>query len=152
MNMVGNDRPLASSVKLSLAALAGRLTIGWMFASSGWGKLNNLDGIVAYFTKLGIPWPALMAPAVSAVEAAAGLMLLIGALARLAALPLMAIMLVALATARRDDIESWSDVLGLSEFLILIILLQVCLTGAGRWSVDQQRRARRGRRTFIPPA
>ena len=133
---------------MSAAALVGRLTVGWTFATSGWGKLKNIDRIVAYFSELGIPWPAVQAPMVSTLEALAGLMLLLGAWARLASLPLMAIMAVALATARRADIDSWSDVLGLSEFLTLVILLQISLVGAGRYSVDQQRRARRGRHTF----
>ena len=39
-----------------------RLTVGWVFLQSGWGKLQNLPKVVGFFTELGIPAPQFQAP------------------------------------------------------------------------------------------
>ena len=37
--------------------LIARLTVGYVFMLTGWGKLQNLDRVTEYFTSLGIPFP-----------------------------------------------------------------------------------------------
>src|SRR5262249_5337673 len=83
---------------------AARPTGGWAFLQSGWGRLPALDRGIAYFTSLGIPAPRLQAPLVAAIEFACGGLVLVGIGTRLAALPLIAVMVVALFTALRDQI------------------------------------------------
>src|SRR5262245_44452324 len=51
-----------------------RLTLGVVFALSGWGKLHGLDQVTQYFTELGIPAPAFQAAFVSGVELVGGLL------------------------------------------------------------------------------
>jgi putative oxidoreductase len=82
-----------------------RLVVGWVFVSSGWGKLQNLEGVVAFFRDLGIPVPELQAPFVAGTELVCGALLLAGLATRLAALPLGVVMAVASATALRDRID-----------------------------------------------
>ena len=35
-----------------------RLTLGWIFLQSGWGKLHSLPKVIEFFRSLGIPAPA----------------------------------------------------------------------------------------------
>jgi hypothetical protein len=70
-----------------------------MFVSAGATALAHRAAVRAYFTRLGIPWPAVVGPFVGGVELAGGTMLLLGLGVRLASLPLFAIMLVAIAIA-----------------------------------------------------
>ena len=43
-----------------LAPLFARITVGWVFLLSGWGKLNNLPQVTENFIGWGIPFPALL--------------------------------------------------------------------------------------------
>jgi putative oxidoreductase len=115
---------------------AARLTLGWVFLESGWGKLHDLDKVIEYFTSLGIPAPRIQAPFVAAIEFVCGGLLLAGIATRVAALPLIAVMLVALATALRDQIGGVSDVFGLAEFCYVVLLFGLVVSGAGPLSVD----------------
>jgi len=128
---------------------AARLTLGWVFLESGWGKLHDLDKVIDYFTSLGIPAPRFQAPLVAAVEFVCGGLVLAGLATRLAALPLIAVMLVALATALRERIESLSDLFGLAEFCYVVLLLGLVVWGAGPLSLDALlgRGRRQGSRT-----
>jgi putative oxidoreductase len=126
---------------------AARLTLGWVFLESGWGKLHDLDKVIDYFTSLGIPAPRFQAPLVAAVEFGCGGLVLAGLATRLAAVPLIAVMLVALSTALRERIESLSDVFGLAEFCYVILLLGLIVHGPGPLSLDALLGRRRGSRT-----
>nr|HNI57421.1 DoxX family protein [Elusimicrobiota bacterium] len=71
-----------------LPGLLSRITLGFIFVQSGWGKLHHLDKVTEFFRALGIPAPGLQAPFVATVELAAGGLVLVGFFTRLAALPL----------------------------------------------------------------
>ena len=81
-----------------------RLTVGWIFLQSGWGKLQNLPKVVAFFTELGIPAPQFQAPLAATAEFVCGALLLAGLFTRVATLPLIVTMVVALLTAKRAEI------------------------------------------------
>src|SRR5690349_164638 len=81
-----------------LFPLLARVTVGWIFFQSGWGKLHNLEMVTDYFTELGIPAPALQATFASGTEFVCGALLLAGLATRYAAIPLIVVMLVALRT------------------------------------------------------
>jgi len=117
--------------------LLARLVIGSVFVTAGWGKLHNLPKVVEYFTELGIPAPQLQAPFVAAVEFGCGLAVLLGFLTRLAAIPLIGTMVVALLTALRPQVGSFDDLTGIAEFLYIVILVQVITHGAGALSIDR---------------
>jgi putative oxidoreductase len=114
-----------------------RLTLGWIFLQSGWGKLHNLPKVVAFFTELGIPAPQIQAPFSAFMEFACGALLLVGLLTRLASLPLIAIMVVAIVTAKKGDIHELSDLFGFSEYLYIALLAYLAAYGAGPLSLDR---------------
>ena len=114
-----------------------RATLGWIFLQSGWGKLNDLPKVVAFFTELGVPAPQIQAPFAAFMEFACGALLLMGLLTRLASLPLIAIMAIAILTARRGDIHGFSDLFGTEEYLNIALLLWLGVYGGGPISLDR---------------
>ena len=120
-----------------LSSLLARVTLGWLFIDSGWQKRHNLDQIMAFFASLGIPAPQWQAPMVATMELVGGSLLLVGLLTRLASVPLMATLGVAIITARKDDLHTFSDLIGFVEFLYLLLLVGVLVHGAGKISLDR---------------
>ena len=120
-----------------------RFTIGVVFIESGWGKLHNLEKVIGYFQSLGIPAAQYQAPFVATTELVAGALILIGLVTRLASIPLVVTMVIAILTAKREDIHGWTDVFGISEFLYIVLLLWLLFSGPGKFSVDEQVRKSR---------
>jgi len=120
--------------------LAIRLFWGWQFFDTGKNKLLNISPIIDYFGSLGIPFPTLNAYAVGTIECVGGLCLLLGFATRLAAIPLMVVMLVAMMTAHYEEFANLlSDpqgVVGLSAFSFFLTSLIVFAFGAGAISLD----------------
>jgi len=78
-----------------------RLLVGVVFASEGLQKFLYPDALGAgRFAKIGIPAPQLMGPFVGAVELIGGILIIAGLLTRLAAIPLMADITVAIASTK----------------------------------------------------
>ncbi len=119
-----------------VAPLLARLTVGLVFAGSGWGKLHHLDKVTAFFTDLGLPLPHFQATLVGTTGLVGGALLVVGLASRLAALPLMVTMVVALLTAKRADISGASDLFGVVEWTYLVLLAWIALSGPGRLSLD----------------
>jgi putative oxidoreductase len=116
---------------------ATRLALGWVFMQSGWGKLHNLENVVGYFDSLGIPAPHLQAPFVAGVEFVGGLLILGGLFTRFVSVPLAITMVVALLTAKREDIATAGDLYGAVEFLYLLGFGYLAAFGAGLLSLDE---------------
>lgn len=114
-----------------------RVSIGIVFIGSGWGKFHDLSKVVSYFDSLGIPFANLQAPFVAGVELLAGVMILLGFMTRYASVVLIVIMLVALKTAKAEEITDVSSIFGLTEFLYIVILTWLASVGAKLLSVDQ---------------
>jgi putative oxidoreductase len=130
-------RALDLTTKLDwVAPLVARITLGVLFVSTGWGKVHDLDKVTGFFTDLGIPMPHANAVMVSFVELFGGGLLLIGLGSRLAALPLMASMAVAILTAQRENVHGLPDLFGLVEWTYLALLLWVAIAGPGKASLD----------------
>ncbi len=127
---------LWSKKMLWLPPLLGRLSMAAIFVPSGWGKLHNLDSVIKFFTELGIPFPQYQAPFVAGVEFFFGALLLLGLLTRFATLPLIISMVVAIITAKKDDIHSIVDLLAVDEYLYIVILVGLLVWGAGCLSLD----------------
>ncbi len=116
---------------------AARLALGWVFVQSGWGKLHNLANVIDYFGSLGIPAPHLQAPFVAGVELVGGLLILGGLFTRFVSVPLAITMVVALLTAKREDIATAGDLYGAVEFLYLLGFGYLAAFGAGLLSLDE---------------
>jgi putative oxidoreductase len=119
-----------------LAPLFARITVGWVFLLSGWGKLMNLPQVTENFVGWGIPLPHLLAPFTSAVELFGGLFLLLGLLTRLSAGALGVTMIVAIKSAKWADVDSLETLLGFDETEYLALFLWLAIAGAGAVSID----------------
>jgi putative oxidoreductase len=136
------------------APLVARVTLGVLFASTGWGKVHDLDKVASFFSDLGIPMPHANALMVSFVELVGGGLLLMGLGTRLSALPLMASMAVAILTAQRESVHGLPDLFGLVEWTYLALLLWLALAGPGKASLDHlllSRKRRAPLQTFPEP-
>lgn len=79
--------------------------VGAVFLSEGLQKFLFSDSLGAgRFAKIGLPNPAFLGPFVGTFEVICGTLILLGLLTRLAAVPLIIIMLVAMATTK---VKSW---------------------------------------------
>ncbi|MGX5691420.1 DoxX family protein [Arcticibacter tournemirensis] len=119
-----------------------RLMVGAVFLSEGIQKFIFADKLGAgRFEKIGLPEPDFLGYFVGTFEIACGLLVLLGFLTRLAAIPLLSIMLVALTATKvklvaedgfwsmlHDSRTDWSMLLG-SIFLLIM--------GGGKWSIDR---------------
>jgi len=120
-----------------------RLMVGVVFLSEGIQKFlfPAIRG-AGRFEKIGLPAPELLGGLVGTTEVLCGLLILLGLCTRLASVPLIVIMVVAIATTKIDILTDkgfwemmhgsrtdWSMILG-SVFLLI--------RGAGYWSVDHK--------------
>jgi uncharacterized membrane protein YphA (DoxX/SURF4 family) len=118
-----------------------RLLVGGVFVSEGIQKFLSPDALGAgRFVKIGIPAPALMAPFVGVVEIVCGIMLIVGMLTRLAAIPLIIDILFAIATTKVPMlVKSGFWVMAheaRTDYSMLLGSVFLLLVGAGRLSLD----------------
>jgi len=119
-----------------LAPLFARITVGWVFLWSGFGKLSDLPTVIQNFVGWGIPLPQLLGPFVSGVEFCGGLFLLAGLLSRISAGALGITMVVAIRSAKWADVDSLETLLGFDEFEYLALFLWIAVAGPGPLSLD----------------
>lgn len=137
-----------------------RLQVGLMvFFPEGIQKLIHPDILGAgRFTRIGIPYPDLMGPFVGVVETACGLLIVVGLFTRLASVPLIIIMIVALISTKlpillghdvwlfhlAQDVKRtgfWSAMHeSRADITMLLGSLYLLIAGGGRWSVDARMR------------
>ena len=131
------DWPRRAAVPLAwLAPLFARITVGYVFLLSGWGKLHNLAQVTENFVGWGIPHPRVLTPFVSGVEFFAGLFLLLGFMTRISGGALGIVMIVAIRAAKWADVDSLETLLGFDEFEYLALFLWLAIAGPGVVSVD----------------
>jgi putative oxidoreductase len=107
-----------------------------LFLSTGWGKTHSLDKVTQFFVTLHIPMPGLNAVVVAYSELICGALLVIGLGMRLATIPLIVSMVVAILTAKLGDIHGLFDLVGADEFTYLCVLIMLALIGPGKASLD----------------
>jgi putative oxidoreductase len=131
------ERSLSALGSLSfLPPALARFTVGWVFVLSGWGKLHNLERVTEFFRSLGIPAPEIQAPFTAATELVCGALLLAGLFTRLAVVPLVVVMIVAIKAARLEELGSLNDLFGFIEFLYVALLVWLGVSGPGTLSLD----------------
>jgi uncharacterized membrane protein YphA (DoxX/SURF4 family) len=121
--------------------------VGGVFLSEGIQKFLYPEQLGSgRFIKIGLPMPEFLGPFVGTFEITCGSLVLLGFLTRLAVIPLLAIMAVALATTKwpmlaeqgfwymaHESRTDWSMTLG-SLYLLIV--------GGGPWSLDARRTTR----------
>jgi putative oxidoreductase len=133
----------------TLPVLLVRLMVGGVFLSEGIQKFLFSDALgVGRFIKIGIPQPQIMAPFVGIVEILFGGLLLLGLTTRLATIPLIINILVAIATTKipmllADGFWKMAHEARVDACMLLGLVV-LLLVGGGRWSVDEMRAKRVG--------
>ena len=126
------------------ALLLIRILVGWVFVSEGIQKfIFPMQLGAGRFHQIGIPEAQYMAPFVGTVEIVCGTLVLIGLLTRLAAIPLLAVILTAIATTKLPMMLKngvWSMLHeARTDFSMLLGLVFLMITGAGTISLDAWR-------------
>jgi putative oxidoreductase len=123
---------------LWIPALLSRLAMAGEFIPSGWSNLHSLPKMTAYFESLHIPAPRFNAVASGMTELVAGVLLLVGLGTRFAAASLIAVMAVAIVTAKIHEgtVNSIDTFLYLAEPGYVVILVWLVFHGGGRASLD----------------
>jgi len=138
-----------------------RLVVGLVFLEEGIQKFLFPDLMGAgRFARIGIPGPEFMGPFVGTVEVLCGTLILLGLLTRLAAIPLLVNITVAIVStkipillghgfwcfhvAKLARYGFWSMASeARTDFSMLFGLLFLFIVGAGAWSVDARLNYRR---------
>lgn len=130
---------LGSSAPASVILI--RLMVGWVFLSEGIQKFLYPAALgVGRFAKIGIPAPGFFGPFVGVVEIVCGSLLVIGLLTRLASVPLLIDISVAIATTKVPMLAKsgfWSMMHeARTDFCMVLGLLFLLIVGAGAKSLD----------------
>jgi putative oxidoreductase len=131
-----------------------RLMVGLVFVSEGLQKLMYPGDLgVGRFETIGLPAPEVLASFVACFEIACGALLTLGLVTRLAAIPLIIIMLTAIVTTKLP-ILAGRDLWGLhvrdlsrygfwamahaarTDWAMLLGSVFLLIVGGGRWSLD----------------
>jgi putative oxidoreductase len=93
------------------------------------------------FTHIGIPWPETLGPFVGGVEVVCGMLLIWGLFTRLASIPLLIDISVAILTTKipillKSGFWSMEDP-ARTDYSMLMSLLFLLSAGAGKWSLDR---------------
>jgi putative oxidoreductase len=118
-----------------------RLLVGWVFFSEGVQKFLFPAALgVGRFAKIGIPAPHFFAPFVGLVEIVCGLLVIVGFLTRLAAIPLVIDISVAIATTKIPMLAKdgfWATMHeARTDLCMLLGSLFLIAVGSGRLSLD----------------
>jgi putative oxidoreductase len=119
-----------------LPPLVARISVGWVFAQSGWRHLHNVEFMTQKFSQWHVPHPLFNVYLSSYTELIGGSLLLAGLMTRLISIPLSINMVVAIWKVKRDGIEEVSDLYFLSEYLAIVVFLWLFIRGPGAVSID----------------
>lgn len=147
-----NLRDRISSTSAPLSVLLIRLMVGTVFLSEGIQKFLFPDDIGAgRFAKIGLPSPEFLGPLVGVFEITCGTLVLAGLVTRLAVIPLITIMCVAITTTKLPILAQsgfWKMAHeARTDFSMLLGSLFLLIVGAGACSLDawlQRRRTKNG--------
>jgi putative oxidoreductase len=124
--------------------LVARILLALMFVMSGVSKLTGLEGTAGYIASVGLPMAQVLALGAGVLEAAAGVMLIVGWQARWAALALAAFTVLASLLfhnfwAMPKDQQFMQQLMFMKNLAITGGLLFVFAFGPGSLSLDARR-------------
>ncbi|HEX4067866.1 MAG TPA: DoxX family protein [Acidobacteriaceae bacterium] len=119
-----------------------RILVGWVFISEGIQKFLFPAALGwGRFAKIGLPDPHLLAPFVGVVEITCGALILLGLLTRLATIPLLAVIGVAIWKTKIPILHhegAWAMLHeARTDFSMALGLLFLLIVGAGRYAMDK---------------
>jgi putative oxidoreductase len=112
-----------------------RIAIGVVFIAHGYQKLQNMTGVIGFFSSLGLS--ALVAYIVMIIEILGGIMVLLGIFVRPAAALISMVMVGALFTAKMGSslLASQGKPGFELELTLLLCALSIVFLGAGKFSL-----------------
>jgi putative oxidoreductase len=118
-----------------------RIVWGFELFETGSGKLFHIEKPIAYFTSLAIPFPVENAYLVGATEMLGGILLALGLLTRVTAIPLIIDFIVAYLTTEQDALHKLRHFnpdafISADPFTYLLASVIVFVFGPGAYSVD----------------
>ena len=133
------SRILKSSAPAAVVLV--RIMVGWVFLSEGIQKFLFPAALGAgRFAKVGIPAPQFFGPFVGVVEIVCGALLIVGLLTRLASIPLLIDILVAIATTKIPMLSKagfWAMMHeARTDYCMLLGLIFLLIVGSGTLSLD----------------
>ena len=138
-SMLANVRRALLALMASLGwmpPLLMRLFVGYFFFETGWAKLHNLDAFTQRFMEWGIPHPAFNAALSAYTECIGGALIVVGLLTRLASVPLIINMMVAILTVKLKKVAGLDDFVELDEPLYALSFFWLMIAGPGCVSLD----------------
>ncbi|MBX3501218.1 MAG: DoxX family protein [Alphaproteobacteria bacterium] len=123
--------------------VAGRVLLAALFLVSGLSKLGAYDATTAYIASAGLPFADVVYAATLALEIGGGLLLIVGFQTRPVAAALALFTVAAALLFHRDFSDQNHAIHFIKNLAIAGGLLQVVAAGAGRFSLDARRLARR---------
>jgi len=120
----------------SLSLLLARLVMAYGFYEPAVKKWKDMDGIATWFGSLGIPFPTLNAYMAATTEILGVLLLTLGLFTRLISIPLMVVMMVAIATVHFSHGFAAGDNGFEIPLYYMLFLFIFTAYGAGKYSLD----------------
>jgi len=136
------SRPALTAPTEGRAQIFIRLAVGLIFFTQGILKYTDPHMGVLRFTRIGFPYPGFTAHFVGTFEIVSGLLVLVGLWTRLASIPLLIVIVTAIATTKipelfRAEQGFWFMVSDArADFAMLMGLLFLLSAGGGRWSIE----------------
>ncbi|MEE9190739.1 MAG: DoxX family protein [Candidatus Neomarinimicrobiota bacterium] len=126
--------------KLSILKDFPPLFFRWLLAYGFYGtaiiKLNNFDNIIAWFTKMNIPFPTVNAYLATGAETFGFVLLFVGFATRIISIPLIIVMLVAIVTVHWGNGFDAGDNGSEIPLYYIAMLLGLIVWGPGKFSLD----------------
>jgi putative oxidoreductase len=126
-----------------------RLAVGLIFLTQDILKYIDSKMGVARFTKIGFPHPYFTAHFVGTFEIVCAMFVLLGLWTRVAAVPLLIVITIAIATTKVPELVTASQGFwymvsdARTDFAMFCSLLFLIVAGGGNWSLDSLKRGER---------
>jgi len=119
-----------------LPPLLFRIVLAYGFYGPAMMKLKNFNGIVEWFSGMGMPLPKLNAFLATGTETAGFVLIFLGLATRLISIPLMVVMIVAIITVHLGNgFEAGNNGFEIPIYYLLM-LFSLLITGPGKISLD----------------
>jgi len=119
-----------------LPPLLFRIVLAYGFYGPATMKLKNFNGIVEWFTSMGMPLPKLNALLATGTETTGFILIFLGLATRIISIPLMVVMVVAITTVHLGNgFEAGNNGFEI-PFYYMLMLFSLLITGPGKFSLD----------------